>query len=455
MSARTKHKAKKSMSLSLETIRIRSRLREWTKSGRKHWDIQRYLWNPFVLFDATKLVIRNSGAAGVDEQSVKELQGREWEVATSLSQEIKGKKYKPYPVKRVNIPKADGSLRPLGIPTVRDRIVQRALVLLLEPIYEQKFHDFSYGFRPHRRAVDCVAKVAETVYRHRHVLEADIEKFFDKVSHQKLMNFMRHELVDNRTLNLVKEYLRVGVMEPGKPWRATKEGTPQGGPLSPMLANIYLHYALDERFQKAFGRSEKIKLFRYADDFVIVAKFEDNLKMAFASLQVWLREAGLNLKQNKTRMVNMTNHDRHHHSKFDFLGFKIHLRSYKDNPKRFWIARQPSEKSRLELRRRIREKVQPYLSLPMARILIKQIWFGWSEYFKYSNASSIFYREAKSVRKLVWRYLKRKFRRTKYPVPVPRLIQLIKDIFQGIRPPRLQPNHLNQRGQQDFHFGGA
>jgi RNA-directed DNA polymerase len=455
MSAIAKHKVKKSMSLSLETIRIRSRLREWTKSGRKHWDIQRYLWNPFILFDATKLVIQNKGAAGVDHQSVKDLQGKEWEVAISLSQEIKAKQYKPYPVKRVHIPKADGSLRPLGIPRVRDRIVQRALVLLLEPIYEQKFYDFSYGFRPHRRAYDCVAKVADEVYKHRHVLEADIEKFFDKVSHQKLMSFMSREIVDSRLLKLIGEYLKAGFAEPGKPWQATGEGTPQGGPLSPMLANIYLHYALDERFQIVFGKSERVKMFRYADDFVIVAAYSEDIKTALALLQVWLREAGLNLKQSKTRQVNMTNGARGHQSKFDFLGFKIHLRSYKDSPKRFWIARQPSEKSRLGLRRRIRDNVQPFLSLAMAKVLIKQIWVGWTEYFKYSNANSIFYREAKSVRKLVWRYLKRKFRRTKHPVPISRLIKIIKEIFKGVRPPRLTPNHLNQRNQTGFHFGGA
>jgi RNA-directed DNA polymerase len=455
MRSRTKIKTKKPMSLSLETIRIRHQVREWTKSGRKHWDIHRYLWNPFILFDATRLVIKNAGSAGIDGESILNLQGREWEVVQSLGEEIKAKEYRPHPVKRVFIPKRDKSLRPLGIPRVRDRIVQRALVLLLEPIYEQKFHEFSYGFRPKRRAVDCVAKVAASVYRQRHVLEADIEKFFDQVNHQKLMKFMRQEVVDSRTLKLIGEYLRVGFIEPGKPWQGSKEGTPQGGPLSPLLANIYLHYALDERFYEVFGKTERVKLFRYADDFVIVAASRTDLDFAERLLRVWIKEADLNLKENKTSRVDMTNGARSHESKFDFLGFKIHLRSYRDNPNRFWIARQPSERSRRELKLRIRDKIQPYLNLKEAKLLLQQIWRGWCEYFRYSNANRIFYREAKSVRRLTWRYLKRKFRRTNHPVGFRRLIELVKDLISNILPLPLKPNHVSQRGQHDLHSGGA
>ncbi len=452
MGSRTKIKTKKPMSLSLETIRIRHQVREWTQSGRKHWDIHRNLWNPFVLFDATRLVIKNAGSAGLDGESIQSLKGKEWEVAQSLSEELRQKKFSPHPVKRVFIPKRDKSLRPLGIPSVRDRIVQRALVLLLEPIYEQKFLDFSYGFRPKRRAVDCVAKVAESVYRHRHVLEADIEKFFDKVNHQKLLKFMGREVVDSRTLKLIGEYLRVGFIEPGKPWQRAQEGTPQGGPLSPLLANIYLHYALDERFNEVFGKFERVKIFRYADDFVVVAVGKADLDFAERLLRGWIKEADLNLKESKTRRIDMTNRARSHESKFDFLGFKIHLRSYEDNPNRFWIARQPSERSRRELKLRIREKVQPYLSLKAATLLLQQIWRGWCEYFRYSNANRVFYREADSVRKLAWRYLKRKFRRTNHPVSYRRLIMLVKEVITGIRPLALKPNHLSQRGQQeDLH----
>ncbi len=233
------------MSLSSQTLRIRTHVAQWTNTGRKHWDIYRYLSDPHLLFDATKLVIANGGAAGIDGQTVKEVAGREWEMALRLSRELRSGGYRPAAVKRVYIPKSDGEQRPLGIPTISDRIVQRALCLLLEMIYEQKFHEFSYGFRPKRRAVDCAADVAVQVYTHRYVLEADIAKFFDRVSHNLLLKQIGFEIVDPRILRLISRFLKSGAEEMGKPWEPSQEGTPQGGPLSPMLAIIYLHYLLD------------------------------------------------------------------------------------------------------------------------------------------------------------------------------------------------------------------
>ena len=157
------------MSLSPQTIRRRHHIREMKRSGRKQWDLYRSLACPFVIYDAMKLVMKNRGSAGVDGQTIKSLRGKESELVKEILTELKTKTFQPSPVKRVYIPKKDGSQRPLGIPTLKDRIVQRALVLMLEPIYEQKFHEFSYGFRPNRRAVDAAAVVAKESYQRRYV----------------------------------------------------------------------------------------------------------------------------------------------------------------------------------------------------------------------------------------------------------------------------------------------
>ena len=169
-------------------------------------------------------------------------------------------------------------MRPLGIPTVRDRVVQRALVLLLEPIYEQIFLPCSYGFRPGRNAMECAAEAAEGMFRRRYVLEADIESFFDRVVHRRLKGMLKEQIVDPRILDVIGGFLESGFLEHRKPWQPTKEGTPQGGPLSPLLANIYLHYALDQRFQKAASQEGHTQLYRYCDDFIIMSDHPGRLR---------------------------------------------------------------------------------------------------------------------------------------------------------------------------------
>jgi RNA-directed DNA polymerase len=228
------------MSLSPQTIRLRHRLRQWQKSGRKHWDLYRYLYNPFLIHDALRLVLKNAGSGGLDGVRVQDIRGEEWDYVKRIIEEIRAGRYAPSAVKRVYIPKSDGSQRPLGIPNIVDRVVQRALVLLLEPIYEMKFHSFSYGFRPNRRAVDAAAIVAKESYRLRQVFDADIEGFFDQVQHRKLVGMIKQDVVDPRILKLIKQFLRSGFQAYGECWQASRKGTPQGGPLSPLLANIYL-----------------------------------------------------------------------------------------------------------------------------------------------------------------------------------------------------------------------
>ncbi|MBK9038771.1 MAG: group II intron reverse transcriptase/maturase [Bdellovibrionales bacterium] len=433
----------KQMSLNPQTRRIRVRVADHAKRGRKQWDLYRYITDPYLLADALKLVLNNCGCAGLDRVSVGSIKGNEWEFVKSLSAKLReAGAYQPGAVKRVYIPKSNGEKRPLGIPNLEDRVVQRALVLLLEVVYEQRFYDFSYGFRPKRKAIDCVAIVAKQAYRDRHVLEADIENFFDQVSHNKLLKFLTKEIADPRIMRLISRILKSGFQEPGKPWQPSIKGTPQGGPLSPLLANVYLHHVLDEKFAEVYGQSSSVKLFRYADDFIITARTASELKTARRFLYVWMKGGELSLKESKTREVDMSNHRRGYQSQFDFLGFKIHLRAFADNPQRFWIARQPSEKSRRSLKDSLREKLKIHLTLAEARQVVLSVWRGWCNYFRYSNANHIFYRELHSVRRLICRYLRRKYRRQRRPVPWRKLFKLAQEIWKPLKPIGVVPNHL-------------
>ena len=433
----------KRMSLSPQTIRIRHRLAEWTKGGRKHWDLYRWMLDPTLLMDATKLVLANKGSAGVDELTCAEVKGREWDFAVGITAKLRSGAYQPRAVRRVYIPKRDGRQRPLGIPTLEDRVIQRALVLLLEPIYEQVFLPNSYGSRRGQSGVQCVAVVAEEVYRHRHVLEADIEGFFDNVSHRKLMGMVKEEIVDPRIHRLIRQFLLAGYMERDKPWQPTWKGTPQGGPLSPLLANIYLHYALDERYRRL--NSKGTILLRYVDDFILIGRWKEQILTLRRMLYTWMREAGLKLKEAKTRMVDMRNQSRGPQSHFDFLGFRIHLRAYRDNPKRFWVARQPSWRARMALRENLKSKLKPNLTTAQANRCIREVWNGWCQYFRYGNSNRIFYKERRSLRGIVRLYLRQKYRHQRRPVPWKRLGRFEKKALLGIKPMSVIPGRLCQQ----------
>jgi group II intron reverse transcriptase/maturase len=314
-------------SLSPQTNRARLQIQNWQNSGRKHWDIYRHLLNPYVLKDALAMVIANKGSSGLDGKTIASVIGHEWDFVNEIIGELRSGTYQPSAVRRVHIPKKDGTKRPLGIPNLKDRVLQRALVLLLEPIYESLFLGFSFGFRPKRKARECAWAVGKVAFVHRIVFDADIEKFFDQVNHKKMMGLIKKTVVDPRVHKMIWAFLKSGFQELGKPWQAAKKGTPQGGPLSPLLANIYLHYFLDTKFQEVYGQNPRVKMFRYADDFVIMTTQRTDAGTIERYVRCWLREADLTLKEAKTRWVDMSSHKRSHASKFEFLGFKFHLRS--------------------------------------------------------------------------------------------------------------------------------
>lgn len=268
------------------------------------------------MFEAWRAVRRNRGAAGIDKVSVQMFEKNVDANLQRLMRELKQGTYQPLPARRVYIPKdAQGKkVRPLGIPAVRDRVAQEVLRRLLSPIFEVKFHDHSYGFRPGRNAHQAVEKVLELGRQgYRFVLDADISGFFDNLSHQAIMRPLADEVADGNILRLVEKFLRAGVMEGGRLQR-TRVGTPQGGVVSPLLANIALH-ALDQHLHQ-----HGFRFVRYADDFVVLCRSQPDAKEALTRIKRFLEDQlGLQLSPEKTKVTRF-------HEGFTFLGFDIKSR---------------------------------------------------------------------------------------------------------------------------------
>ena len=310
------------------------------------------LYLPYVMQRAWELVKRNRGAGGTDSQTLADIEAYGVDrFLEETAQAVREQTYRPVPVRRVHIPKADGTLRPLGIPTVRDRVVQAAAKLVLEPIFETDFAGCSFGFRPGRGPHDALEAVANHARQgFRWVVDADIEQFFDRLDHQVLMAALRRRIGDGAMLRLIYRWLKAGYLWEGK-MHDTDQGSPQGGVLSPLLANVYLH-SFDQAAcqQKAFLG----KLTRYADDFVIQCGTEDQARRALAWATAQLTALKLRLHPTKTRIVN----DRE--DGFDFLGFhhrRVTLRSYSQRAGKesYGVLRWPSRKAQAEFRAEIRK----------------------------------------------------------------------------------------------------
>jgi len=276
-------------------------------------------------------VAENRGAAGVDGVTIQEIASGGDDVSSgildflsNLQKELQEKRYQPQPVRRVYIPKADGKLRPLGIPTVKDRVVQAATLLILEPIFEADFLDCSYGFRPERSAHQALEAIrANLAAGFREVYDADLQGYFDSIPHDKLMACLRMRIADRTVLKLIRMWLETPVIEEtennGTKVTRPEQGTPQGGVISPLLANIYLHW-FDKRFQAKEGPAHwaKARLVRYADDFVIMTRRQSPQLTAWVErmLEDWL---GLKINRTKTRIVNLSDEGTH----LDFLGYQF------------------------------------------------------------------------------------------------------------------------------------
>ena len=338
------------------------------QGGKWHSLIDK-VYRTSVLRNAAAAVIRNQGAAGVDGLTTGGLKAHVEEVVGALERQLREDCYEPCPVKRVWIAKAGSQdKRPLGIPTVKDRVVQTALVAVLEPIWEREFAEHSYGFRPGRNAHQAIQRVEGLLAQGCHwVVDADVKGYFDNIPQDQLMARVGEQVADGRVLRMVTAYLKQGVMETGKGWQPTERGTPQGAVLSPLLANIYLN-PLDHQMAAAGWA-----MTRYADDFIIQCRSREEAEAALAAVRQWMVAAGLTLHPEKTRIV-----DASQPGGFDFLGWHFE-RGLK------W----PREKSVNRLRETLRALTPRNhgQSLPEIIRQVNRRLTGWRAYFRGGQGS--------------------------------------------------------------------
>jgi len=289
-----------------------------------------YLLNEENLGECFK-TLKKGKASGVDGVSVEEYNSNLEFNLKSLVDRMKAQAYKPLPVRRTYIAKANGKMRPLGIPAVEDKIVQKGVARILEAIFEVDFLDFSYGFRPHRGCHQALKKLDEVIMTKpiNHIIDADIKGFFDHVDHEWMMKFLSHRITDSNFLRLIKRFLKNGYMEKDT-HHATEEGTPQGGVVSPILANMYLHYTLDLWLEKVVKPNCRgvVEMVRYADDFVICVQYKDDATKILQALKERLGKFKLELAEEKTRLIEFGRFAKQNAqtkntrpSTFNFLGF--------------------------------------------------------------------------------------------------------------------------------------
>lgn len=312
----------------------------------------------------------NKGGPGVDRVTVEMFEQRLDSELPRLAEHLRTVEYKPQPVRRTWIPKGDGKKRPLGVPTVRDRVVQTALRNVLEPIFEREFAEQSYGFRPERRAQDALRRV-DALLRggHRHVVDADIKGFFDCIPKDRLLDRVRERVADGRALGLVEQFLNQPVMEELSLW-TPETGTPQGAVISPLLANIYLN-PLDHLMV-----SHGFEMVRYADDFVVLCRTLEEAESALETIRRWMAEEGLTLHPEKTCLVSMDEDG----NSFDFLGYRF--KRHKGRDYRFVRT-----KSLKKLRESVRRHTRRNNGHSLATIIdkVNPVLRGWFEYFKHCH----------------------------------------------------------------------
>lgn len=380
------HPLEKSRELQRKLYRAAKKCRD-----RRFHALYDRVFRPDVLWRAWQEVRANGGSAGIDGVTLEDVERLGVaEFLQSIGADLKARRYRPKPVLRVYIPKPDGRQRPLGIPTVRDRVVQQACKIVIEPIFEANFQDQSYGFRPKRSAAQAVRKIDAALVRGWWVVDADIQGYFDSINHDLLMNLVRRRVSDRRVLKLLSQWLTAGVVEEGL-WRSTEVGSPQGGVISPLLANIYLH-VLDRYWTERF--SALGVLVRYADDFVIVCRGKVEAQQAIEIVRQIMARLKLQLHPTKTKLVNLKQEG------FEFLGFHFQKVISKNSGKLVPLM-WPGKKSMNAVRNQIRQRTdRSLLGTPLAEIVthLNPIIRGWRNYFVVGHSM----RQLRTLDRYVW-----------------------------------------------------
>ncbi|HVB01670.1 MAG TPA: group II intron reverse transcriptase/maturase [Acidimicrobiales bacterium] len=404
-------------------LKIQTKLHRWATddSDRRFDDLYNLVYDPAVLVEAWQRVKRNRGArsAGVDGQTayyIKAIRG-EQAFLSELRDDLKARRFQPAPVREVMIPKPDGKRRRLGIATVRDRVVQAALKMVLEPIFEADFQPCSYGFRPGRRAQDAIAEIHFLTSRsYEWVVEGDIKACFDEISHSALLERMRGRIGDKRVLGLVKAFLKSGILGEDHELRESSAGAPQGGILSPLLSNIALS-VLDDHFAgawKAMGDSHdreyrrrkglaNYRLVRYCDDFVVlVAGNRTDAEYLRDETARVLLPMGLRLSEEKTKIVHID-------EGFDFLGMHIQRHKKRGAMKRY-VYTYPSRRALAAVKAKVRSATRGTTNQSLSELLhrLNPVLRGWTNYHRHGASSATFSYLSSFTWRRVWIWLRHK-----------------------------------------------